>query len=82
LRVLGHMLGLPGVEIETLEQVRLEAWGPDFSARLSNQTQATIDISPSAQRPVTASIYQLDGLVRRSGPLQRTADARAEVSHG
>jgi hypothetical protein len=24
----------------------------------------------------------LDGLVRRSGPLQRTADARAEVSHG
>jgi len=82
LRVLGHMLGLPGFEIETLEQVRQQAWGPDISARLSNQTQATIDISPSAQMPVTASIYQLDGLVRRSGPLQRTADARAEVSHG
>jgi NADH-quinone oxidoreductase subunit G len=49
---------------------------------LSNQTQAAIDISPTAQVPVTASIYQLDGLVRRSGPLQRTADARAEVSHG
>jgi NADH-quinone oxidoreductase subunit G len=82
LRVLGHMLGLPGFEIETLEQVRQQAWGPDISARLSNQTQAAIDISPSAQMPVTASIYQLDGLVRRSGPLQRTADARAEVSHG
>jgi len=76
------MLGLPGFELETLEQVRLKAWGPDTSSRLSNQTQAAIDISPTAQVPVTASIYQLDGLVRRSGPLQRTADARAEVSHG
>ena len=82
LRVLGHMLGLPGFELETLEQVRQQAWTSDISTRLSNQTQAAIDISPSAQAPVTASIYQLDGLVRRSGPLQRTADARAEVSHG
>jgi NADH-quinone oxidoreductase subunit G len=82
LRVLGHMLGLPGFEVETLEQVRQQAWTADISTRLSNQTQAAMDLSPSAQAPVTASIYQLDGLVRRSGPLQRTADARPEVSHG
>jgi hypothetical protein len=41
-----------------------------------------MDITPNGQMPVTASIYQLDGLVRRSPPLQRTADARPEVSHG
>ena len=82
LRVLGHMLGLPGFEVETLDEVRHQAWSADIASRLSNQTQAAMDITPNGQMPVTASIYQLDGLVRRSPPLQRTADARPEVSHG
>jgi NADH-quinone oxidoreductase subunit G len=76
------MLGLPGFEVETLDEVRHQAWSADIASRLSNQTQAAMDITPNGQMPITASIYQLDGLVRRSPPLQRTADARPEVSHG
>jgi NADH-quinone oxidoreductase subunit G len=82
LRVLGHMLGLKGFDFETLEEVRAQAWPADYQKNLSNQTQAPMDISASTQIPVSASIYQLDGLVRRSPPLQRTADARPEVTHG
>jgi NADH-quinone oxidoreductase subunit G len=44
---------------------------------LSNQTQAKVDVSRTAGTPATASIYQLDGLVRRASSLQLTADARA-----
>jgi len=82
LRVLGHMLGLKGFDFETLEEVRAQAWTADYQKNLSNQTQAPMDISARTQIPVSASIYQLDGLVRRSPPLQRTADARPEVTHG
>ena len=82
LRVLGHMLGIPGFEFETLEDVRAQAWSSDDQKRLSNATQAPMDTTPSTQRPVSASIYQLDGLVRRSPALQHTADARPEVTHG
>ena len=45
-------------------------------ARLSNDGSATVDTSPAAAPPCVASIYQLDGLVRRSTALQLTADAR------
>ncbi|MEI6761656.1 MAG: hypothetical protein WCO22_14525, partial [Betaproteobacteria bacterium] len=46
------------------------------AALLSNATGAAIDLTPSAQAPVVASIYALDGLVRRAASLQLTADAR------
>jgi NADH-quinone oxidoreductase subunit G len=39
-----------------------------------------MDLSPAAGRPVSAAIYQLDGIVRRAPSLQSTADARAGVS--
>jgi NADH-quinone oxidoreductase subunit G len=45
-------------------------------ALLSNVTAAAVDLTPSAQAPVVAGIYALDGLVRRAASLQLTADAR------
>jgi NADH-quinone oxidoreductase subunit G len=76
LRVLGSMLGLPGFEQETIEQVRQAAIPTDLAARLSNATQAHIDIASIEHQPCVASIYQLDGIVRRAPSLQLTADAR------
>ena len=48
--------------------------------RLGNATQATLDLSGVGAAPVVASIYQLDGLVRRASSLQLTADARQAVT--
>jgi NADH-quinone oxidoreductase subunit G len=45
--------------------------------QLSNKTTATFNLSADAGEPVTAAIYQLDGLTRRSPALQATADAKA-----
>ncbi|MDI9331904.1 MAG: NADH-quinone oxidoreductase subunit NuoG [Alphaproteobacteria bacterium] len=76
LRVLGSMLGLPGFEQDTIEQVRQAALPADVAARLSNATRAAIDTAPFEHQPATASLYQLDGIVRRAPSLQLTADAR------
>jgi NADH-quinone oxidoreductase subunit G len=77
LRVLGSMLGLPGFEFETVEDVRAKALPVDVAAKLSNSTPASIRLDVPAQEPCVASIYQLDGIVRRAPSLQLTADARA-----
>jgi NADH-quinone oxidoreductase subunit G len=85
LRVLGNMLGLPGFEFETAQDVLAQLRGADAGAthvaadRLSNAASAGVDLSKAADTsavPVTASIYQLDGLTRRATSLQLTADAR------
>jgi len=79
-RVLGSLLNLPGFGFESIEEVRAQALPTDIAARLSNACNQAIDMTPATQTPVTASIYQLDGLVRRAPALQHTADA--EVAHG
>ncbi len=76
LRVLGSMLGLPGFDAETVEDVRALALPADVSSLLSNATQAAIDLSARGGEPCTGAIYQLDSLVRRAPSLQLTADAR------
>jgi NADH-quinone oxidoreductase subunit G len=43
---------------------------------LSNRTDKAAWLGDTSARPVTASIYQLDGVVRRATSLQLTADAR------
>ncbi|NBO00099.1 MAG: NADH-quinone oxidoreductase subunit G, partial [Betaproteobacteria bacterium] len=68
LRVLGTMLGLPGFAYETIEEVRAAALPTDIASRLSNASTAYVEVAPAAA-PVTASIYQLDGLVRRAPSL-------------
>ncbi len=76
LRVLGNLLGLPGFEFESSQDVLAAATAQP--AKLSNATQAAINVAATAGEPVVASIYQLDGLVRRAPSLQLTADAREQ----
>jgi NADH-quinone oxidoreductase subunit G len=83
LRVLANLLNLPGFDFESTQDV-LKQVMPSVSAgqthvaadRLSNRTAALIDLTPAAGAPVVASIYALDGTVRRAVSLQLTADAR------
>jgi len=81
LRVLGTMLGRPGCELDTVEQVRSACLnGRDVGQLLSNelkiQAQQPASIS-GIQRVTDVPIYFADPLVRRSPPLQRTRDAQA-----
>jgi NADH-quinone oxidoreductase subunit G len=81
LRVLGHLLELPGFAYETSEEVRAEALG-DVAAlpqRLSNRTAvaaAAAAARPALERVADVPIYSTDPMVRRAQSLQRTADAR------
>lgn len=77
LRVLGDMLGLPGFSHDSVEDVRAAALPLDIASRLSNATAAQVVLeAPPAPAPCVASIYQLDGIVRRAPALQLTADGR------
>jgi NADH-quinone oxidoreductase subunit G len=76
LRVLGHMLGLPGFAQDTIEDVRASALPVDLAARLSNRTSAAVTLDVVVAAPCVATIYQLDGIVRRAPSLQLTADGR------
>ena len=73
LRVLGNLLGLSGFDYESSQAV-LETVP---AVPLSNAVDVQIDLSPAPGEPCTASIYQLDALVRRAESLQLTADARS-----
>ena len=78
LRVLANLLGLPGFDFESSQEVLKQVPGLDVIAdSLSNATDAPIDLTSVYQaEPVVAAIYQLDSLVRRATSLQLTADAR------
>jgi len=85
MRVLANLLGLPGFDFESAQDVlaAMHTGGvPAFvpAEHLGNASSAAIDLSPASAAPVVASIYQLDGLVRRATSLQLTADARAAAS--
>ena len=85
LRVLGNLLGLQGFDFETSQDVLGRATGTAVGSvshvpqeLLSN---AVADMPQSVQvvdvpAPAVASLYQLDGLVRRATSLQLTTDAR------
>jgi NADH-quinone oxidoreductase subunit G len=74
LRVLGNLLGLPGFDFDASQDVLAAATAQP--ANLSNATGAAINLSAPASEPVSAAIYQLDGLVRRATSLQLTTDAK------
>ena len=86
LRVLANLLTLPGFDYDSaqdvLENVLEKALGARASDitevpvdRLSNACNMPVDLSPASVPPVVASIYTLDGIVRRAKSLQLTADA-------
>ena len=84
LRVLANLLGLPGFNFDSSQDVLEKIQGIDqgFVAadRLSNAPGVVTGTSGKTDlTPVVASIYQLDGLVRRATSLQLTADARQSV---
>jgi NADH-quinone oxidoreductase subunit G len=81
LRVLGNLLGLPGFNQETADEVRAQALGDasQLAQRLDNRSTAAL--SPGAapaglQRVADVPLYSTDALVRRAPSLQQTADAR------
>nr|WP_315168415.1 NADH-quinone oxidoreductase subunit NuoG [uncultured Limnohabitans sp.] len=78
LRVLANLLDVPGVSFETSQEVLARATAKPLVA--SNATRAAINLTAAAGTPSVASIYQLDGIVRRAPSLQLTADARQEVT--
>ncbi|MEY4978720.1 MAG: hypothetical protein RLZZ352_990 [Pseudomonadota bacterium] len=86
LRVLGNLLGLSGFDADSSQAV-LAALLPGVTsgqlvdaARLSNLGAAPIDLNPARSQPCVASMYQLDGLVRRATSLQLTHDARVTTA--
>ena len=79
LRVLANLLDIPGVSFETSQDVLARATAQPLAA--ANATQSAINLSgTTTPAPSVASIYQLDGMVRRAPSLQLTADARQEVT--
>jgi NADH-quinone oxidoreductase subunit G len=83
LRVLANLLGVPGFDFETSQDVLARATNAPAgsvsqvpAAQLSNVVASVPAGAAAVGEPVVASIYQLDGLVRRSTSLQLTADAR------
>jgi NADH-quinone oxidoreductase subunit G len=82
LRVLGNLLKLDGFDHDTSEAVLGEAMqGVDVAVRLDNAVQVPAQ-SPALstqhsglQRVADVPIYATDAVVRRSAPLQATADA-------
>ncbi len=80
LRVLGNLLKVDGFEYEVSEAVRDEAMkGVDVAVRLNNAISGVeAKAAPAAsglQRVADVPIYATDAVVRRSAPLQATADA-------
>jgi NADH-quinone oxidoreductase subunit G len=78
LRVLANLLEIPGVAFETSQEVLARATAKPMVA--SNAIRAEIRLGGTVDAPAVASIYQLDGMVRRAPSLQLTADARQEVA--
>jgi NADH-quinone oxidoreductase subunit G len=80
LRVLGSLMGLPGFDYESPEQVRdaclpvlPDAW---LSNELSLAPAAGAPPTGAAERVADVGLYWSDALVRRAASLQKTADAR------
>ena len=81
LRVLANLLGLPGFDFESSQDVLRQIAGTEEgqvpATMLGNGSDAVITLaSAAAPVPAVSSIYQLDSLVRRATSLQLTADAR------
>ncbi|HEY5638088.1 MAG TPA: NADH-quinone oxidoreductase subunit NuoG [Burkholderiales bacterium] len=82
LRVLGNLLGIPGFEQDTSEQVRDECLaGREVAGLLSNRTRggatAPATAAKGLQRIADVPIHFADPLARRAPALQQTRDARA-----
>ncbi|MBI1889094.1 MAG: NADH-quinone oxidoreductase subunit G [Burkholderiales bacterium] len=90
LRVLGNLLGLNGFEYESSEAIRNEVLGAntlanvDLAKRLNNianvQPQAGTAANGQLERVADVPCYSTDAVVRRSEPLQETAEANRPMA--
>jgi NADH-quinone oxidoreductase subunit G len=88
LRVLANMLKLPGFEFESSQDVLQHLFAGNSgvpaqvpASALSNAGTLPVSVAlVTSPEPCTASIYQLDGIVRRATSLQLTADAREALA--
>ena len=82
LRVLANMLEIPDFDFDTSIDVLNKVTGQSTLLssipveKLGNTSSLAIDLTEPTTQPVTASIYQIDGIVRRASSLQMTADAK------
>jgi len=86
LRVIGSMLGLPGFEFETIDELRRELGITDelITARLDNRTSVAIaapgrsdqQANGALERVADVPIHFADPIVRRAPSLQKTPDAK------
>ncbi len=84
LRAIANVLDLPGFGFESSQEVLSHLHADSFGAMLGNRPANRLSHLPSSTsaaqispvEPCVASIYQLDGIVRRAAALQLTADAR------
>ncbi len=81
LRVLGNLLGLQGFEHASSEDVREELRHEIATAQGEAARPGAFAPGPLAAMDVTrdVGIYRIDAIVRRSAPLQATADGLAAV---
>jgi NADH-quinone oxidoreductase subunit G len=81
LRVLADLLGVAQTPFDSSQQVLAQALGGAgvtqvAEGRLSNRTQAPVNVVSATVTAPPVGIYQLDGIVRRAPSLQSTSDAR------
>ena len=90
LRVLANLLSLPGFDFESTSDILKTLLDNQTSGaqsvpveRLCNIASGNVDLTATTREPVVASIYELDGIVRRAASLQMTADAMSSPeTHG
>ena len=89
LRVLGNLLGVPGFDYDSSEQVRdeLRARNADLSGLLGNSVSGVAmgSLAPgesaAIQRVAEVRIHDADAIVRRAMSLQKTRDGQSPVAH-
>jgi NADH-quinone oxidoreductase subunit G len=79
LRMLGHLMGLPGFEYSGIEEVRQEMHQPVVAAAssafaLPPEDPAMTPASGQLMRLAEMPMYAIDPIVRRAPALQKTAD--------
>ena len=91
LRALANVLNLPGFDYESSQEVLSQLFAPGAGGvpvhlpaeHLNNRCDLSGPPgSVNLTEPCVASIYQLDGIVRRASALQMTADARSAMTQG
>jgi len=83
-RALANILELPGFDFNSAQEVLAHLHADNAQGvplqvpanRLSNASTSVVATSAGYVEPCVASIYQLDGIVRRAPALQLTADAQ------